>query len=109
MIGGIDMAKFITQTEYVNNVATVFEEKLATQYSRILQSAPTPVTYYHINNIESTTDSGFLNIENYNWQFNMMRIRSNGTNNYKYSELMILEIDLYQLLVKKKLKNLLFL
>ena len=58
------MAKFITQTEYVNNVATNFEEKLATQYSRILQSAPTPVTYYHINNIESTTDSGFLNIEN---------------------------------------------
>ena len=43
------MAKFITQTEYVNNVATNFEEKLATQYSRILQSAPTPVTYYHIN------------------------------------------------------------
>lgn len=25
---------------------------------------------------------GFLNIENYNWQFNMMRIIGNGTNNY---------------------------
>lgn len=57
------MAKFVSQTEQVKNAAELQEAKLSSRYSRILASAPTPITYFHINNIESTTDSGFLDIQ----------------------------------------------
>ena len=39
------------EVESKNNVSTNFEEKLSTRYSRILQSDPTHVTHYNINNI----------------------------------------------------------
>lgn len=57
------MAKFISKTQYVNNATKTYENNLNSIYARMLQSNPISVTYFHINNIESTTDSGFLDIQ----------------------------------------------
>lgn len=38
------------------------ESRINSQYARFLDTTPTYVTYYHINNIESMTDVGFINV-----------------------------------------------
>lgn len=57
------MGFFINEKQFVNDNIMQFEQRMNSQYSRFLDKTPNFVTYYHINNIESTTDNGFLNVE----------------------------------------------
>lgn len=48
---------------YINDNIFKFEQRLESQYTVFLDKNPTFVTYYHINNINSTTDNGFKNVD----------------------------------------------
>lgn len=57
------MAIFINEEQMINNNAFLYEDKLNSQYTRFLERPPVFVTYYSINNVESTADNGFQNVE----------------------------------------------
>lgn len=57
------MGFIINEKEFINGNIFNFEKALQSQYTIFSDKNPTFVTYYHINNINSTTDSGLLNIE----------------------------------------------
>lgn len=57
------MGFLIDEKQFINDNIIQFEDRLNSQYSRFLDKNPTFVTYYHINNIESITDTGLNNIE----------------------------------------------
>lgn len=57
------MAKFIQEHEFLNENINKLEERLNTQYARILDTKPTYTTYYQINPVMSTTDNGFLDAQ----------------------------------------------
>ena len=59
------MGSFIKDENFLNDNIFLFEKRLGSQYSIFFDGkTPTFVTYYHINNINSIADSGFLNVEN---------------------------------------------
>jgi len=53
----------IDDKTFINENIFKYEERMNSQYSRFLDKNPTFVTYYNIDNINSITDSGFINIE----------------------------------------------
>lgn len=57
------MAKFIQEHEFLNENINKLEERLNTQYARILDTKPTYTTYYQVNPVMSTVDNGFLDAE----------------------------------------------
>lgn len=57
------MGFLINETKMINDNAFLFEDRLNSQYARFLDKAPVFVTYYGINNIESTVDNGLKNVE----------------------------------------------
>ena len=57
------MGKFIDEATFINNNITRFEDRLNSQYSRVLDSKVMYATYYHISNIETSVDKGFMDIE----------------------------------------------
>jgi hypothetical protein len=57
------MGFLVDEKKFINDNVFLHEERLNSQYTRFLESSPTYVTYYHINNIESIVDSGFGGVE----------------------------------------------
>ncbi len=57
------MGSFISDKSFLNENIFKYEKRLESQYSIFLEESPTFTTYYHINNVESITDSGLLNVE----------------------------------------------
>lgn len=57
------MGYLIDENQFINDNIIQFEGRMESQYSRFLDKNPTFVTYFHINNIESITDTGFNAIE----------------------------------------------
>ena len=57
------MAILIDEKKFINDNVFQFENRLNSSISRFLDKSPTFVTYFHINNNESTTDGGFKDIE----------------------------------------------
>ena len=57
------MGYLFDESKFINSNVFQYESRIASQYSRFLGSSPTYVTYYRVNNIESTTDLGFLNVD----------------------------------------------
>lgn len=54
---------FDSEQKFVNDNVFLHEERMSSQYARFLDKSPTYVTYYNINNIETTADSGFGGVE----------------------------------------------
>lgn len=57
------MAYLLDEKKLVSGSIHNYEERLNSQYSRFIEKTPSFVTYYNINNVESTVDNGFQNIE----------------------------------------------
>lgn len=59
------MGTFISDKKFINENIFLYEKRLESQYTIFFDNkTPTFVTYYHINNINSITDSGLMNVEN---------------------------------------------
>jgi len=53
----------INDKNFINDNIFKYEKRLESQYSVFTDRNPTFVTYYHINNINSITDTGLLNVD----------------------------------------------
>jgi hypothetical protein len=53
----------IDEKRFINDNIVKFQERTESIYTRFLDKQPSFVTYYNINNIESTTDTGLCNVE----------------------------------------------
>lgn len=56
------MAIFVNEQQMVDENIFMYEESIKSPTSRFLDTTPTFTTYYHIDNIETTTDEGFLDV-----------------------------------------------
>lgn len=59
------MGILINEQKMIDENTFRYEEKIKSPTSRFLDTAPTFVTYYHINADESTTDEGFSDVKMY--------------------------------------------
>jgi hypothetical protein len=59
------LPKIINETRFVENNIFEYEKRLQSPLNRFIDKSPTLVTYYHINNDETTVDGGFEDIEAY--------------------------------------------
>ena len=57
------MAYVISEQQMLDGNIFKYEERMNSSITRFLDKTPTFVVYYHINNLESTKDEGFLDIE----------------------------------------------
>jgi hypothetical protein len=58
------MGTLIPDQNFLNDNIFLFEKRLGSQYTIFFDNkTPTFTTYYHINNINSITDTGFQNVE----------------------------------------------
>lgn len=58
------MGNLISDKEFLNDSIFLHEKRLESQYTIFFDNkTPTFTTYYHINNLNSITDSGFFNVE----------------------------------------------
>lgn len=58
------MGTFISDKKFINDNIFLYEKRLESQYTIFFDNkTPTFVTYYHINNINSITDTGLMNVE----------------------------------------------
>lgn len=57
------MGFIINDKNFINDNIFKYEKRLESQYSVFTEKNPTFVTYYHINNINSITDTGLLNVD----------------------------------------------
>lgn len=57
------MAYLLDEKKLVNDNIFMYEQRLGSQFSRFLDKTPSFTTYYALNNIESTVDNGFMNVE----------------------------------------------
>jgi len=53
----------MNEKNFINDNIFKYEKRLESQYSVFTEKTPTFVTYYHINNINSITDTGLLNVD----------------------------------------------
>ena len=58
------MPTLISEQQMLQNNIFAFEDRLKTQLSRFQEKTPTYVTYYHIDEENSTVAEGFLDFEN---------------------------------------------
>lgn len=56
------MPILINEMNAVNNNAFIYEDRIKSPSARLLDVTQTYTTYYHINNNETTTDSGFVDV-----------------------------------------------
>jgi hypothetical protein len=56
------MAFFIEEKKMVEDAVFIHEKQLKSPVSRILETTPTFVTYYHLNPDVTTTDGGFIDV-----------------------------------------------
>lgn len=59
------MAYFLDEKKMINGNIAKYEGRMNSQTTRFLEKTPTFVTYYSINNVESTADNGFQQVEEY--------------------------------------------
>lgn len=57
------MGFIIDEKTFINDNVILHGERMESKYSRFLEKTPTFVTYYHVNNLETTVDNGLQNIE----------------------------------------------
>lgn len=57
------MARIIDENQYTNNAAFDFENKLNTEYARLIEENPQPCVYYSISDPDSSVDDGLYNVE----------------------------------------------
>lgn len=57
------MGFILNDKNFINDNIFKFEKRLESQYTVFTEKNPTFVTYYHINNINSITDTGLLNVD----------------------------------------------
>lgn len=57
------MGFILNEKTFVNDNIFKYEQRLGSQYSIFTDRNPTFVTYYHINNVNSITDTGLLNVD----------------------------------------------
>lgn len=57
------MGFILNDKNFINDNIFKYEKRLESQYSVFTDKNPTFVTYYHINNINSITDTGLLNVD----------------------------------------------
>lgn len=57
------MSFFIEEERFIESNILKYDERLQSPITRFLEQTPTFVTYYHINNYESTADEGFKDAE----------------------------------------------
>jgi hypothetical protein len=57
------MAFLFDEQKFVEDNIFKYEDRLNSQISRFLDKSPSFVTYYHINNLETTVDGGFKDVE----------------------------------------------
>ena len=57
------MGYILNEKSFINENIFKYEKRLESQYTVFTEKNPTFVTYYHINNINSITDSGLLNVD----------------------------------------------
>ena len=57
------MAIIVNEQRMVDDNTFLYEEKIKSPTARFLDTTPVYVTYYHINNSETTADEGFLDID----------------------------------------------
>lgn len=57
------MAKIISEVRNIKDNTFEYEKRLQSPYNRLIDKAPTPVTYFHINDNESTVNEGYQDIE----------------------------------------------
>lgn len=53
------MAKILTEQRVINDNLFQYEQRLQSPYNRFIDKYPTYVTYYHINNVETTMNEGW--------------------------------------------------
>jgi hypothetical protein len=59
------MAYFLDEKKMINGNIQQHEQRLNSQYTRFLEKTPSFATYYQINNVESTADTGLQQTERY--------------------------------------------
>lgn len=59
------MGQLKKENQFIDDSIFKYEGKLNSQYTRVLNTKPTYTTFFHINNVLSTTDSGYQNIERF--------------------------------------------
>jgi hypothetical protein len=57
------VAELFDRGAYITDNAVLMKDRLNKQYSSFLQSRPTMCTYYHVNPVFSTTDTGTRDVE----------------------------------------------
>ena len=57
------MAQIFDEESFVENNILEFDKRLDSPVIRYIDQSPTFVTYFHINNTESTSDEGFGDVE----------------------------------------------
>lgn len=57
------MALIINEQQMIEKNIFKYEERLNSKFSRFMEKTPNFVTYYHINNHETTVDNGFQDVE----------------------------------------------
>lgn len=56
------MAMIINEQKMIEDNTFEYEDRIKAPTSRLLEQTPTFVTYYHIDNIETTTDAGYADV-----------------------------------------------
>lgn len=67
------MAILIDEQKMVDDNTFLYEDRIKSPTSRFIDTTPIYVTYYHINNNESTTDDGFIDINSLNGKRSPLR------------------------------------
>lgn len=57
------MSKLIKESQFLNENVAQYEKRMESKFITSQESVPNYITYYHICNNQSTTDSGFKNVE----------------------------------------------
>lgn len=57
------MGQIISNKTFINDNIFKYEKRLESQYTIFLETSPTFVTYYHINNVTSTTNTGLYDVD----------------------------------------------
>ena len=55
----------INEMNAINENAFIYEDRIKSPSARLLDTTQTYTNYFHINNNETTTDAGFIDVEEY--------------------------------------------
>lgn len=57
------MSKLIKESQFLNENVAQYEKRMESKFVKVQETVANYITYYHICNNQSTTDSGFKNVE----------------------------------------------